>query len=180
LTNLLNSVNLPMVMVGPDLSVRRFTPQASRVLGLSSTDVGRPVTRLKLRTELDNLEQMMLDVISEVSPKQYRVRDSEGKWCNIRLTPHRTADKRIDGVVLNVLAFDDVENSPPARARASASSKRAANHEDKYAQTRVKISSNSHAATLGTSFRGYGFASAALSSLELHLFWGIATEAGGG
>ena len=29
LTNLLNSVNLPMVMVGPDLSVRRFTPQAT-------------------------------------------------------------------------------------------------------------------------------------------------------
>ena len=58
LNNLLNSVNLPMVMVGPDLSVRRFTPQAAKVLGLTATDVGRPITRLKLKTDLDNLEQM--------------------------------------------------------------------------------------------------------------------------
>ena len=28
LGNLLNSVNIPIVMLGPDLSVRRFTPQA--------------------------------------------------------------------------------------------------------------------------------------------------------
>ena len=69
LTNLLNSVNLPMVMVGPDLSVRRFTPQATRVLGLTATDVGRPISRLRLKMEVANLEQMMLDVISEVRPR---------------------------------------------------------------------------------------------------------------
>lgn len=106
LTNLLDSVNLPMVMVGPDLSVRRFTPQAAKVLGLTATDVGRPIARLKLKAELDNLEQMMLDVISEVRPKQYRIRDSEGQTCNLRLTPYRTADNRIDGVVLSVIGFD--------------------------------------------------------------------------
>ncbi len=111
LTNLLNSVNLPMVMVGPDLSVRRFTPQAIKVLGLGATDVGRPITRLKLKIEVPNLEQMMLDVISEVQPKQHRVKNIEGEWYDLRLTPYRTADNRIDGVVLSVLSFD-VEDFP--------------------------------------------------------------------
>jgi two-component system CheB/CheR fusion protein len=115
LTNLLNSVNLPMVMVGPDLSVRRFTPQANKALGLTATDVGRPITRLRLRVEVANLEQMMLDVIAEVRSAQHRVRDAEGKWCDLRLTPYRTADNRIDGVVLSVLSVDDPEPAATSR-----------------------------------------------------------------
>lgn len=123
LTNLLNSVNLPIVMVGPDLSVRRFTPQAAKVLGLTAADFGRPITRLRLKTDLDNLEQVLLDVIAEVRPQQYRIRDSEGNLCALRLTPYRTADNRIDGVVLNVLGPNEIGNvggeSPSAAAHAA-------------------------------------------------------------
>jgi two-component system, chemotaxis family, CheB/CheR fusion protein len=111
LSNLLNSVNLPIVMVGQDLSVRRFTPQAAKVLGLTGTDVARPITRLKLQIEVPNLEQMMLDVISEVRPKQLRVQDAEGGFNDLRLTPYRTADNRIDGVVLSVMPVDGVDGA---------------------------------------------------------------------
>jgi two-component system, chemotaxis family, CheB/CheR fusion protein len=103
LTNLLNSVNLPVVMVGADLSVRRFTPQATSTLGLMANDVGRPIPRLKLKIDVANLEQMMLDVIQEVQPKQSQVQDHEGNWCSLRITPYRTLDNRIDGVVLTVV-----------------------------------------------------------------------------
>jgi two-component system CheB/CheR fusion protein len=109
LNNLLNSVNLAIVMLGPDLSLRRFTPQAAKVLGLAPTDIGRPITRLKMKLDIDRLEQMMLDVIAEVRPKQYRVRDSLKQWCTVRLTPYRTADNRIDGVVLNIYTPNDSE-----------------------------------------------------------------------
>ena len=118
LTNLLNSVNLPMVMVGPDLSVRRFTPQASKVFGLTATDVGRPITRLRLKVDVANLEQMMLDVIAEVRAAQHRVKDADGKLCDLRLTPYRTADNRIDGVVLSVLAFEELEEPSVRRTKA--------------------------------------------------------------
>jgi two-component system CheB/CheR fusion protein len=133
LTNLLNSVNLATVMVGPDLSVRRFTPQAAKMLGLTSTDVGRPITRLKLPIEFDDLEQKMLDVIAEVRAKQYRVHDSDGRRCELRLTPYRTADNRIDGVLLSVITPDDLENhgslrlesaSPPSAKRPGNKSKK--------------------------------------------------------
>ena len=48
---------------GADLSVRRFTPQATSVLGLMASDVGRPIPRLKLKIDVSNREQIMLDVI---------------------------------------------------------------------------------------------------------------------
>jgi two-component system CheB/CheR fusion protein len=103
LTNLLYSVSLPIVMVGADLSVRRFTPQAAAVLGLSSSDLGRPMPRLRLKLDMGSLEQNMLDVIQQVQSQQLRVQDNEGKWCILRMVPYRTMDNRIDGVVLSVM-----------------------------------------------------------------------------
>jgi len=116
LTNLLNSVNLPMVMVGADLSVRRFTPQATATLGLMASDVGRPIPRLKLKIDVANLEQMMLDVIQEVQARQYRVQDHEGHWCSLRITPYRTLDNRIDGVVLSVVDKSTLGEDTTAKA----------------------------------------------------------------
>ncbi len=103
LTNLLYSVSLPIVMVGADLSVRRFTPQAAAVLGLSSSDIGRPMPRLRLKLDMASLEQNMLDVIQQVHSQQLHVQDSDGKWCILRIVPYRTMDNRIDGVVLSVM-----------------------------------------------------------------------------
>ncbi len=116
LTNLLNSVNMAIVMVGLDLSVRRFTSQATTIFGLVASDVGRPIPRLKLKIDSLILEQMVLDVIRDIQPKQFRVQDREGKWCNLRITPYRTLDNRIDGAVLSVLdrtAFDEASKSQP-------------------------------------------------------------------
>jgi two-component system CheB/CheR fusion protein len=116
LTNLLNSINLPMVMVGADLSVRRFTPQATGMLGLMASDIGRAIPRLKLKIDSSQLEQMMLDVIQEVQPKQFQVQDHDGTWCNLRITPYRTLDNRIDGVVLSVLDTVSPSGQPGKQA----------------------------------------------------------------
>jgi two-component system CheB/CheR fusion protein len=104
LTNLLYSVNLPIVMLSADLSVRRFTPQAAAALGLNSNDIGRPMPRLRLKIDMGDLEQNLLDVIQQVQSKQFSVQDNDGKWCILRIVPYRTMDNRIDGVVLSVVS----------------------------------------------------------------------------
>jgi two-component system, chemotaxis family, CheB/CheR fusion protein len=108
MNNLLNSVSLPMVMVGPDLGVRRFTPQATRALGVTSSDVGKPLSRIRLNVNIPDLEQTMLDVMASIRPKRSRIRVA-GKWYDLRMTPYRTADNRIDGVVLSIPSLDYVQ-----------------------------------------------------------------------
>lgn len=120
LTNLLNSINLPMLMVSSDLSVRRFTPQAANALGVMASDVGRPIPRLKLKVDVRSLEQMMLDVIQEVQPRQQSVQDDEGRWVTLRMTPYRTMDNHIDGVVLTVLDRDSTEQPESAGEKSGA------------------------------------------------------------
>jgi two-component system CheB/CheR fusion protein len=131
LTNLLYSVSLPIVMVGADLSVRRFTPQAAAMLGLTSSDIGRPMPRLRLKLDMGSLEQNMLDVIQHVQSQQLHVQDNEGKWCVLRIVPYRTMDNRIDGVVLSVMNEiggapgkpDGVPGKPAGKAQQTKSGK---------------------------------------------------------
>lgn len=48
LVNVFPSVPMPIVLVGPDLRVRRFTPVAEKLLNLVPGDIGRPLTPIKL------------------------------------------------------------------------------------------------------------------------------------
>ena len=58
LANFLGSGNVPMVVVGVDLRIRRFTPAAGKVLNLLPTDVGRPVGDLRPPVEVPDLEDV--------------------------------------------------------------------------------------------------------------------------
>ncbi len=100
LTNLLGSAAIPVVMLGSDLRIRRFTPSARKVLNLLPTDVGRPIGNIKPTVEVPDLEELLLDVIATVQVREREVRDRDGRWYQLRLHPYRTADNRIDGAVL--------------------------------------------------------------------------------
>src|SRR5215813_5473188 len=76
LTNLLNSVNIPTVMLGPDLSIRRFTPQAKKAFGFTAGDVGRPIVRVNLDINIPQFEHLMLQVMHEIAPRQLEVQDA--------------------------------------------------------------------------------------------------------
>ncbi len=103
LTNLINSVNIPMVMLGPDLRIRRLTVQAEKLMGLSSIDVGRPIANIKMKVNIAGLEQAVLDVIRDVVPKQLEFVDPNGSRYTLRITPYRTSDNKIEGAVLVLL-----------------------------------------------------------------------------
>jgi two-component system CheB/CheR fusion protein len=110
LTNLLNSVNIPIVMLGPDLSIRRYTQHAEKVLGLSAPDVGRPIHNIKLKINIDGLEESVEDVIRDVIPKQQEFQDHDS-WYNLRITPYRTSDNKIEGVVLVLLDITEMKHA---------------------------------------------------------------------
>jgi two-component system, chemotaxis family, CheB/CheR fusion protein len=110
LSNLLASINIPIVMLDADLNVRRYTPPAEELLGLAPTDLGRPIRRVPLKLTLAELEAMMLGVIRDVVPQQ---RDLEigDTWYRLRVTPYRTVDNKIDGVVVTLLDVDEFKSA---------------------------------------------------------------------
>ncbi len=109
LNNLLASVNIPIVMLGADLRIRRFTPMAGRVLRLIPTDLGRPITDLRATIQLPDLGSIIGDVISAVTPRETEVQDQDGHWYSLSIRPYRTSDNRIDGAVLALLDIDTIK-----------------------------------------------------------------------
>jgi two-component system, chemotaxis family, CheB/CheR fusion protein len=108
LLNFLNSATIPMLMLGEDLNIRRYTPEAERVLGFSSHDMGKTLTHLHLNFELPELERWMLDVMRDVTMRSERVQSHDGKSYKLRITPYRTLENKIDGVVLTLLDISDL------------------------------------------------------------------------
>ena len=104
--NLLGSVNLPVLMVGADLRVRRFTTPAAKVLGLQPADVGRPIAYLRLAAEIDDLETAVAEVIDTGEPTEREVRDSESRWHLLRVHPYRVSDQRTEGAVVLMVDID--------------------------------------------------------------------------
>ncbi|WP_167760326.1 chemotaxis protein CheB [Paraburkholderia pallida] len=105
MTNLLGSVNVPVIVFGNDLCVRRFTSPAAKLLHLRASDVGRPASHLRLPVPTGGLEALLGEVIDSVQMREHEVQDEAGHWYAFRVLPYRTADNRIDGAVL---ALEDI------------------------------------------------------------------------
>jgi PAS domain S-box-containing protein len=114
LVNLLGSVQMPIVILGPDLRVRRFTPTAEKLLNLVPADVGRPLADIKLKLNLDDLpdlEPLLAEVLDTVSTRERDVRDKHGRWYSLRLRPYKTLDNKIDGVVVMLVDVDAMKRA---------------------------------------------------------------------
>ena len=102
LNNLLSSVNIPIIMLGRDLKIRRFTPRAEKIWNLISGDIGRPIGNIFPNIQVDNLKENIIDVIDRLEPKELEVKDNDGNWFSMKIRPYRTLDNKIDGVVISL------------------------------------------------------------------------------
>src|SRR5712671_2856483 len=110
LSNLFGSVNLPIIMLGRDLRIRRFTPQAQKVLSLIATDVGRPVSNFQRNINVPDLEELIIEVIDSVSVREREVQDRDGHWFLMQVRPYKSLDNKIDGAVVVLIDIDDLKN----------------------------------------------------------------------
>jgi two-component system CheB/CheR fusion protein len=114
LTNLLTSAGIPVVIVGLDLCVRRFTAAAKQTMNLLVSDIGRPISDLKPPVDVPDLEVLISEVIDQVQVRQREVRDKEGCWHLLRIHPYRTSDNKIDGAVILLLDIAEVKRGQEA------------------------------------------------------------------
>ncbi len=101
LVNLSGTVNIPILMLGNDLRIRRFTPSAQRLLNLIPSDTGRPLSDINLNFGCANFEQLVASSIDKMSGKDMEVQDREGRWYSMRIRPYKTTENKIDGAVIS-------------------------------------------------------------------------------
>jgi PAS domain S-box-containing protein len=117
LINILSSVNIPIVILGNDLRIRRFTPAAEKIFNIIPTDVGRPISDLGSSINVDNLRELVVEAIDSISVKEGEVQDREGRWYSMRVRPYKTTENKIDGVVLTLVDISGLKSSLSQQAQ---------------------------------------------------------------
>jgi two-component system CheB/CheR fusion protein len=107
LSNVLSSINVPLLMVGRDLSIRRFTPSIEPMLNLIESDVGRSILGLQPNIDLPDLEELLRGVIHGAAPRPREIKGPDGGWFSVQALPYHTYD-RIEGALLVMLDVDVV------------------------------------------------------------------------
>ncbi|HBB66559.1 MAG: hypothetical protein A2X28_07900 [Elusimicrobia bacterium GWA2_56_46] len=112
LSNLLASIDIPILLLGPDLVIRRFTPPAEKVLGMSPDKIGRYIGDIRLPLLLPNLRQLLLKVSRTGNAQKLEVQSTRGRWYYLFLRPYRTdrnktEKSRIEGAVMALVDIHD-------------------------------------------------------------------------
>jgi two-component system CheB/CheR fusion protein len=98
--NLLNSTDIATLFLDNDLKVRRFTPQATKIIKLIPADLGRPITDLASELKYPELDEDAREILRTLASAEKPVAARDGRWFTVRIMPYRMLDNRIDGVVI--------------------------------------------------------------------------------
>ncbi len=107
LTNVLNGVNIPILILNKDRRIRRFTPPAEKLLRLLPGDVGRPIGDLRIGISIPDMETLITTVVEKALEVRREVQgDEDRRWYMLSIRPFRTSGGKVDGVLM---AFVDVD-----------------------------------------------------------------------
>ncbi len=103
LRNLMSSTEIGTIFVDRSLRVKLFTPRVRDLFNLIPADVGRPLLDINSKLTRNTLAADLDAVLDRLQTIEREVESRDGPWYLMRLLPYRTADDRIDGVVLTFL-----------------------------------------------------------------------------
>ena len=118
LVNLLECTQIAMFVVDRDFAVKSFTPAAKDLFHFVESDVGRPVSHIRARLRLDNVQDHAERVLRTLFPVEQHVESADdAKSYIMRILPYRTVENVIAGVVVT---FVDITRITAAEAEVAA------------------------------------------------------------
>jgi len=99
----LDSVDLPIIVVDCDVTVVRFNAAAAAALSLAPSDAGRPLRGVPMLAQLtEELHDLCERVVGGVPTLQRRVRGADGSWFLLRIVPYLKDGDNTGGAVITV------------------------------------------------------------------------------
>ncbi|MBI2384771.1 MAG: PAS domain-containing protein [Elusimicrobia bacterium] len=103
LSNLLASAEIPIIMLDMKMRIRRYTPPAEKAFGVGYSDVGRPISALKLNVDVPQLQEILRSVLSGFGPSHLEVCDQKDRWYSLWFRPYKTTENSIAGAVMSMI-----------------------------------------------------------------------------
>ncbi|NES97716.1 MAG: PAS domain-containing protein [Desertifilum sp. SIO1I2] len=110
INNLLQSTDIGVVFLDRALNIRKFTPAATDVFNFRTGDTGRPLAELVNHLDIDNLADLIQQVTdTQMSQETEATNLQTGDRLLLRILPYCREDGTTDGVVLTLIAINDLK-----------------------------------------------------------------------
>ncbi len=117
LINVLSGIEIPVVLLGSELQIRRFNPSAGKILNLIASDAGRPITDIRTNIDVSDLRQMIVGVMDTLAINVREIQDTDGRWYSITIRPYKTVDNRIEGVLMTFVDINELKQAGAEREK---------------------------------------------------------------
>ncbi|HEY2975674.1 MAG TPA: chemotaxis protein CheB [Pyrinomonadaceae bacterium] len=118
--NLMNSTNIGTIFLDRTLRVKLFTPSAQETFNLIPADVGRPLLDITSTLKEANLLADMQSVLNELQKIEREIKTFGGESYFMRIAPYRTAEERIEGLVITFVNVTELAQAREQLLQASA------------------------------------------------------------
>lgn len=103
LNNYFASNDIGQVFLDRNSVIRKYTPQATGLINLIETDVGRPITHISNNISYSDLSRDINYVLKHSAPLVKSLRIKNNTWYQMKIMPYLREDKTMDGVVLTFI-----------------------------------------------------------------------------
>ena len=109
--NLLNSTAIATIFLDQNLAIKRFTAEATKLVKLLPSDVGRPIGDLTSNLDYDQLQVDAEQVLQTLGVVEKEVQTKTGEWRQVRIHPYRTTANVIEGLVVTFMDINRVKRA---------------------------------------------------------------------
>lgn len=115
LQNLMQSNDIGTIFLDRDLKIKRYTRRVERLFNIIASDIGRPFGHLTHLFDYRGLATDATIVLDTLVPAEREIHVVEDDSTFLaRILPYRTADDRIDGVVISFVDISDLKRTSEA------------------------------------------------------------------
>lgn len=109
MTNLLNSTEIAFIFLDSNLHIMRYTPLAPQLVNIISSDIGRPLAHLVTRLNNGDIVGEARKILKTHGQTEMEVETIDGVWYLMRLTPYRTSENLVEGVVVSFVEISKLK-----------------------------------------------------------------------
>jgi len=111
LENLMGATEVGTLFLDRELRIQRFTAGVGDIINIMPTDRGRPIGHLTHKLKYNEFTADAEQVLGQLIPLEREVQTEKGVWYLLRFRPFRTAQDRIEGVVITFINISALKES---------------------------------------------------------------------
>ena len=114
LQNLLGAMEIPTLFLDRQLTIQRYTPRRKQLFNVRPVDRNRPIGHLTHKLLYREFTSDAEKVLRDLTPIEKEVQADQADhnaWYMVRMTPYRTTNEKIEGVVISFLDITKLKNT---------------------------------------------------------------------